>query len=158
MCLIVLKCHHSIIRVPSEPGETGKWHPGREKTENNVKITQNRDKTGTILGSVKHGSTSNDKTRNTGEFPMADVLPKLIGWFTAIPSVMTNEIASYKSAKHYFQRWRQSCFSQLRWWFLETITVVIICLKHSWWLMMCREMEWTYICGMQTSRISVRKR
>ncbi len=29
---------------------------------------------------------------------MADVLPKLIGWFSAIPSVMTNEMASYKPA------------------------------------------------------------
>ncbi len=36
-------------------------------------------KSGTILGSVKRRSTSNDETRNTGEFPMADVLLKLIG-------------------------------------------------------------------------------
>ncbi len=27
---------------------------------------------------------------------MAGVLPKLIGWFPAIPPMMTNEIASYK--------------------------------------------------------------
>ncbi len=33
-------------------------------------------------------------------FDMAHVLPKLIGWFPAIPSVMTNEIASYKPASH----------------------------------------------------------
>ncbi len=31
---------------------------------------------------------------------MADVLPKLIGWLLAIPSVMTNEIVSYKPASH----------------------------------------------------------
>ncbi len=42
---------------------------------------------------------------------MADVLPKLIGWLLAIPSVMNNEIASYKPASHYIiKRWRQSCF------------------------------------------------
>ncbi len=29
-------------------------------------------------------------------FDIADVLLKLIGWFIAIPSVMTNKIASYK--------------------------------------------------------------
>ncbi len=34
--------------------------------------------------------------RNTG-YDLADVLPKLIGSFLAIPSVMTNDIASYKS-------------------------------------------------------------
>ncbi len=33
-------------------------------------------------------------------FDVADVLPKLIGWFPAIPSVMTNQIASYKP--HHF--------------------------------------------------------
>ncbi len=33
-------------------------------------------------------------------FDIADVLPKLIGWFPAIPSVMTNEIASYKPTSH----------------------------------------------------------
>ncbi len=31
---------------------------------------------------------------------MADVLPKLIGWFPAIPSMMTIEIASYKPASY----------------------------------------------------------
>ncbi len=31
---------------------------------------------------------------------MADVLPKLIGWFSAIPSKMTNEIASYKPTSY----------------------------------------------------------
>ncbi len=51
---------------------------------------------------------------------------------------MTNDIASYKSVE-YSQRWRQSCFSQLRWWFLETITVVIIFFKHSRLLTMYRE-------------------
>ncbi len=59
---------------PSKPGETGKWSPGREKTGNNVKIIQNWEKTRIILGSVKRGSTSNDKTRNTGFY----VLLKLI--------------------------------------------------------------------------------
>ncbi len=33
-------------------------------------------------------------------FDMAHVLPKLIGWFSAIPSVVTNEIASYKLLSH----------------------------------------------------------
>ncbi len=132
----------AVYRVPGESGETGKWCPGREKIGNNVKITQNRDKTGIILGSVKRGSTPNDETRNTGTvFHVAYLLPKLIGWVSAIPSLMTNEIASYKSAKHYFQRWPQSCSSQLRWWFLETIIIVIIFLKHSWWLTMYREMS-----------------
>ncbi len=31
---------------------------------------------------------------------MADVLPKLIGWFSAIPFMMINEIASYKYVYH----------------------------------------------------------
>ncbi len=33
-------------------------------------------------------------------FHVADVLPKLIGWFPVIPWVMTNEIASCKSEEH----------------------------------------------------------
>ncbi len=33
-------------------------------------------------------------------FHVADVLPKLIGWFPDILSMMTNEIASYKSVEH----------------------------------------------------------
>ncbi len=33
-------------------------------------------------------------------FDMADVLPKLIGWFPAISSVLTNEIESYKPLSH----------------------------------------------------------
>ncbi len=33
-------------------------------------------------------------------FHVADVLPKLIGGFPAIPSVMTNEIVFYKSAEN----------------------------------------------------------
>ncbi len=44
---------------------------------------------------------------------MADVLSKLIGRFPVISSVMTNEITSYKSAKHFFQRWRQSSWFSL---------------------------------------------
>ncbi len=72
--------------------------------------------------------------------PCGHALPKLIGWFPAIPSVMTNDIASYKSAE-YSQRWWQSCSSQLRFCFQETITVLIIFLKHSWWLTMYRELS-----------------
>ncbi len=49
------------------------------------------------------------------------------------------------------QRWRQSCSSQLGWWFLETITVVIIFLKHSWWLTVYREMsEYIFAKNNQT--------
>ncbi len=66
------QCEHFIsclVRVPSELGESGemgKWHPGQEKTGNNVKITQNREKIGNIFGSVKHGSGPDGKaTRNT---------------------------------------------------------------------------------------------
>ncbi len=33
-------------------------------------------------------------------FDMAHVLLKLIGWFLAIPSMMTNEIESYKPASY----------------------------------------------------------
>ncbi len=33
-------------------------------------------------------------------FDMTDELPKLIGWLPDIPSVMANEIASYKPASH----------------------------------------------------------
>ncbi len=33
-------------------------------------------------------------------FDMANVLLKLIGWFPAIPFVMTNEIESYKPASY----------------------------------------------------------
>ncbi len=38
------------------------------------------------------------------------------------------------------RRMQQSCSSQLRWWFLETITVIIIFWKHTWWLTVYREM------------------
>ncbi len=77
-------------------GETQKYCPGREVDRNNNNNKKNWEKTEIILGSVRCGSAPNDKTRNAG-FHVADVLPKLIGWFLAIPSVMTNEVASYKS-------------------------------------------------------------
>ncbi len=53
------------------------------------------------------------------------------------------------------QRWQQSCFSQLRWWFLETITVSIIFFKAFLVINNVSGDEWTYICEKQTSRISV---
>ncbi len=58
-------------------------HPGGwEKHKNTIPgimlKTKNREKTGIILGSVKHRSAPNDKTRNTG-FHVADVLSKQIG-------------------------------------------------------------------------------
>ncbi len=71
-------------RVPSDPRELGKlrekgkWCFSQGKIWNNVRNTHNWEKTGIILGLVKHGSAANDKTKNTG-FHMADVLPKLIG-------------------------------------------------------------------------------
>ncbi len=86
-------------RVPNkleelgEWSEIGKWHPCLAKMGNNDKNTQNLEKTIIILGSVKWWSAPNYKTRNTG-FYVADVLPKLIGWFPAIPFMITNEIAS----------------------------------------------------------------
>ncbi len=63
-----------VPREPGESGETGKWYPGQEKTGNNLKNTQNWEKTGIILGSVKRASAP----RNTVEH-VADVLLKLIG-------------------------------------------------------------------------------
>ncbi len=75
------KCRENTGRVVSEPGESeekGKWPSGREKTGNNDKNTQNWEKTGINLGSVKCRSAPKDKTRNT-IFHVADVLPKLIG-------------------------------------------------------------------------------
>ncbi len=110
----------SAPRTSGRPGETQKCRPDQERCGNTVKNTKNLEKTGIILGSVKHRSAPNDKTRNTG-FYMADVLSKLIGWLPAIPSMklrLTNP--------HSINIKDGGNLVLLSWWFLETITIIII--------------------------------
>ncbi len=123
--------HVTITRVPSPSGEAGKteiYHPNRERARNSVQITVIREIAGisvgfgywiqicwilSLLGRFCRFSrlmffVYRKKTyRSIGHFHVSYVTPKLIGWFQAIPSVMTNEMASYNTAEHYFQRWRQ---------------------------------------------------
>ncbi len=70
---------------------------------------------------------------------MADVLPKLIGWFPAIPSVMTNEIEFYKQRPINIKDGGNLVLISI--WFLKKIIVIIIIFKHSWWLTMYREIS-----------------
>ncbi len=75
-----------LLSAHGKTWEAQKCRPSR--VGNDVKNTKNQQKTRIIIGSVKRGSAPNDK-KDT-EFHMADVLSKLIGWFPAIPSMMTD--------------------------------------------------------------------